>query len=161
MKKITIFWLGCLLLLISFGDVLAADATILYKKGNDSYKQYDPKNRTTNKFLDNALEYLNKAIQADSNYGQAYFTRGHVYVGKKIFNKAINDYSKAISLDFIADSQTSSDDTRTYVYTSRGIAYLLSGERKKGASDLLTACGLGNTEANEAACEIAQKMLVR
>src|SRR3972149_9675070 len=106
MKKITIFWLGCLLLLISFGDVLAADATILYKKGNDSYKQYDPKNRTTNKFLDNALEYLNKAIQADPDYGQAYFTRGHVYVGKKNYKKAIDDYSRAISHDFIAAGQT-------------------------------------------------------
>lgn len=161
MKKIITTLCLCLAFLICSKNVLAVDAITLYKKGNEYYKQYNPKNEASKKSLNNALEYLNKAIQADPNYGQAYFTRGHVYVGKKIFNKAINDYSKAISLDFIADSQTSSDDTRTYVYTSRGIAYLLSGERKKGASDLLTACGLGNTEANEAACEIAQKMLIR
>lgn len=82
-----------------------------------------------------------------------------MYVGKKIFNKAINDYTKAISLNFIAEGQTSADDTKAYVYTSRAIAYILNGHRQKGGSDLLTACGMGDREANETACALAQQML--
>lgn len=147
------------MVLICVGNVLAADATLFYKKGNEYYKQYNPKDPSTNIVLDKALENLNLAIQTDPNYGQAYFTRGHVYVGKKIFNKAIHDYTKAISLNFIADGQTSADDTKAYVYTSRAIAYILNGQRQKGGSDLLTACGMGDRQANETACALAQQML--
>lgn len=129
----------------------AEDATALYKKGNEYYKRYDANVEATKKELDNALEYLNKAISINPNYGQAYFIRGHVYFGKKMYNRAIKDYTKALSIDFVAEVLSSAEETKSYVYLSRGITYILNGQKEKGNSDLLIACGMGN----DAACKLS------
>lgn len=49
---------------------------------------------------DSSLVYLNKAVELNSNNSLIYFNRGIVYKDKlKIYEKAISDFSKAISLD--------------------------------------------------------------
>ncbi len=45
---------------------------------------------------DRAIEDLNKAIELNPNYVQAYFNRGSAYRGKGAYDRAIADYSKAI-----------------------------------------------------------------
>jgi Tfp pilus assembly protein PilF len=48
--------------------------------------------------LDNALINLNKAIQLDPNYADAYYDRGVVYFGQHEYDKALADYDKALQL---------------------------------------------------------------
>lgn len=127
------------------------DAAALYKKGNEYYKRYDANVEATKKELDNALKYLNRAISINPKYGQAYFVRGHVYVGKQMYNRAIKDYTKALSIDFVAEASSSAEETKSYVYLSRGMAYILNGQKEKGNSDFLIACGMGN----DAACKLS------
>lgn len=60
-----------------------------------------------------AIDYCNKAIEFDSNYAQAYFYRGNVYVNLKEYDQAIADFTRDIELISVA--------TRSYI--NRGNVY--------------------------------------
>lgn len=49
--------------------------------------------------FEEALSYLNKAIELDSTNADAYFFRGLVWKAQSDYKKAIDDYSKTIELD--------------------------------------------------------------
>lgn len=150
-KSLLVFGAFIIVVGLAAQKTWAEDAAALYKKGNEYYKRYDANVEATKKELDNAIEYLNRAISINPNYGQAYFTRGHVYVGKKMYNRAIKDYTKALSIDFVAEALSSAEETKSYIYFSRGMIYILNGQKGKGDSDLLIACGMGN----DAACKLS------
>lgn len=62
-----------------------------------------------------------------------YFTRGLDYAKKGQYEKAIEDFSKAIDLD----------PKYGKAYMNRGIAYAKSGNSDKAAADFAQCCNLG------------------
>ena len=72
-----------------------------------------------------ALEYLNEAINLDPNYALAYNSRGLVYVDLGKYQRAIEDYNQAIRLN----------PTDSSAYAHRGIAYLNLGQHQQAIED--------------------------
>jgi len=75
---------------------------------------------------DQALSDLNKAIELDPQYSNAYFTQGDVYAKKQIYDSAILNYTKAI--EFTPDYADA--------YYFRAKAYLLIKDYDKAWDDL-------------------------
>ena len=67
------------------------------KKENEYLKEAS-KSISLRKF-NQAIEFLNKAIELNPNYIQAYFNRGETYSKIKDYDKAINDYTKVLKLN--------------------------------------------------------------
>jgi len=102
---------------------------------------------------------MDAALQRDARDAYAYSTRGHAYEGKREFDKAISDYTQAISLlpndvalrisrgrtylahgdtneainDFTEVIRLNADAATAYIY--RGFAYQKKGDWDKSISD--------------------------
>ncbi|MEX1351911.1 MAG: tetratricopeptide repeat protein, partial [Desulfobacterales bacterium] len=48
---------------------------------------------------DRAIVFLNKAIEKNPSFAEAYYNRGITYLEKKQFDKAISDFTKAIEIN--------------------------------------------------------------
>lgn len=65
------------------------DAKEFYRVGNEHYEKGD---------FDKAIEYYNKAVEADPLFDKAYYNRGLAYACKEDYDKAIEDIDKMIEL---------------------------------------------------------------
>jgi tetratricopeptide (TPR) repeat protein len=108
-----------------------------YKKGIKSAEKGD---------TEAAIKDWNKTIEVDSNFVVAYIARGDAYSTKRVMHRAINDYSKAISL-MSSSEYPSSINVVDYVYMRRGIAYELCGFSDKALDDLKKAIELNPQNA--------------
>jgi tetratricopeptide (TPR) repeat protein len=83
----------------------------------------------------NALaSYLLYAYQKDGNIPNACRARGLAYKEKGEYSKAIEDYSRAISIN----------PNYSMAYNSRGVVYSMIGNREKAIADYRKACQLEN-----------------
>ena len=64
--------------------------TQLMKKSNESNQNDDSKS---------AIKYCNKAIELDSEYAEAYFSRGTLKLNEMQFDEAIIDFDKALTIE--------------------------------------------------------------
>ena len=67
---------------------------------------------------DKAIEYLDKAIELDPNYANAYYNRARNHDRKYYYEDAISDYSRAIELD----------PEFAWAYVNRGWVYSAMGD---------------------------------
>ena len=74
-----------------------------------------------------AIKCYTKIIEIDPNFKEAYNNRGLAYYNLKDYDKAIDDYAKAIEIDV--------DNNFKEVYKNRGLLYNLLGEYKKAIND--------------------------
>ena len=88
-----------------------------------------------------AIEYLNKAIQLQQNYADAYIIRGISYVKLNQYQPAIEDLNKAIRLK----------PDNADAYKCRGYIYFEKGNKNFGCLDAKKACDLGNCQLLEVA----------
>ena len=117
---------------------------------------------------DVAIKRLNKAIELDPLFVEAYFERAHVYWSKDNFDKAIEDFTSAIDLnpdhalthfqrgkvyrckgcydraieDFNRAIKFDPDDA--FVYAERGLAYFDNGCYDRAIKDFNRAIELGD-----------------
>ena len=120
-----------------------------------------------------AIEYLNKAIQLQPNYVEAYFIRARVYEILGQHQRAIEDFNEAIRLkpnyveayksrgvvyNFLLQYQRAIEDFNKAIslkpdnadtYKCRGYVYFEQGNEKLGCSDAQKACKLGNCQLLE------------
>ena len=77
---------------------------------------------------------LDKAIELNPDYDEAYNNRGVAHGTTKEYDRAIEDFNKAIKLnpDYVN------------AYHNRGETWLQMGEWEKAKSDLTTAKGIGS-----------------
>ena len=94
-------------------------------------------NLLENRRYSKSLEILTQCIAEDSQYEEAYIQRGKVFAALGQHEKAIADYSKAISLN--------SNSVRTYAL--RGGSYLNIAMRKKAFDDFNRAVELNPKDA--------------
>ncbi len=71
------------------GEYSEENAESYYKTGNEYYEKGN---------FDLAVEYYNKAIEADPMFDKAYYNRGLAYACKEEYDKAIEDINKMIEL---------------------------------------------------------------
>jgi tetratricopeptide (TPR) repeat protein len=76
-----------------------------------------------------AFADLNKAIELDPKYNDAYLARTSYFEDKKEYDKAIADYTKAIEID----------PNKGYVYSNRGTAYLRKKDYDRAIADYTKA----------------------
>jgi len=90
MKKFSLLILP--ILLLSFTNVISQSATAFYESGVENYQKENYRG---------ALKDLDRAIELNPNYTDAFFARGNVYFGRFNQNlvRAKEDYTKAIELD--------------------------------------------------------------
>src|SRR5262249_53959382 len=79
-----------------------------------------------------AIEDLDEAIRLDPRFADAYYQRGHVWMAKRDYDKAIRDYTEAIRLD--------SQDA--IYYSSRGYAWASKKDFDKAIQDYTEAIRL-------------------
>jgi S1-C subfamily serine protease/Tfp pilus assembly protein PilF len=90
-----------------------------------------------------ALPFVNKALQIDETEGYIWDTRGEIYYKMGEYEKCIKDMNKAISLDKEADNS----------FYLRGLSKIKIGQKEEGCKDLSKAGELGKTEAYKAISE--------
>jgi len=117
-----------------------------------------------------AVDYLNKAIQKNPNFAEAYNNRGNAYRDLNQLQKALSDYNQAISLkpnyvqaynnrgniyyEFknyklaVRDYNRSINLKPDYrlAYLNRGLAYHQLKNRTLACKDLQKACQLGDCD---------------
>jgi|GEM_PF-3771313 len=76
---------------------------------------------------------------------EAYLTIGNAYAHKGQYDKAIENYNKAIQLN----------PNLAEAYYNRGVAYKHKGQYDKAISDFQTACKRGCEEG----CKVLQRIL--
>ena len=80
-----------------------------------------------------AIDDLTRVLQADSTNAYVYYDRGNLYLAQENYEKAIADYTSAISHNAnIAEA-----------YYNRGLARIKSGKNVEGIDDLSRAGELG------------------
>ncbi|MEI0488992.1 tetratricopeptide repeat protein [Brachyspira pulli] len=91
------------------------------------------------KIYDEAIEYLNKAIELNPYFSNAYVYRGMVYYQLEKYSEALKDYNKAIYIDF----------NNEYAYTNRGLIKEKLGDYQAALEDYNKAIELNknNIEA--------------
>ena len=82
-----------------------------------------------NKDYDSAIEQLNKVIEIDEKYLEAYTLRGNCYLALKKNDEAIKDFSKAIEID----------PNNRGALLNRGLAYKAMGKLPQAKADALKA----------------------
>jgi tetratricopeptide (TPR) repeat protein len=113
--------------------VVAVSATTGYAK-SDLCRQY-----VDNKEYDRAIEECSRMMTVSSYAAdEAYNNRGIAYAGKKQYDEAVADYSRAIGLDPVFDK----------AYTNRGNAYWHLGQFEKSFADYQTAIKLNPDDSN-------------
>jgi tetratricopeptide (TPR) repeat protein len=119
MKRIrVVFLLICLGILCGYVSAEGADARQFLDVGDAYYN--DGK-------YEMAIKEYGKAIAVDEGLAAAYYHRGLAYDKMESIDKAIQDYSKAISLT------PRHDDAQ--IYHNRGLAYLKSGNYSEAIED--------------------------
>ncbi len=99
----------------------------LKQKPNDVDALYYRSNLSMDKMdFDSSLADLNKVLQLDSNYKDAYFSRGFIKSLKSLYSQALPDLDKAENLGF---------EELLYLYELRGDAYKELGDSLKAASE--------------------------
>ncbi len=83
----------------------------------------------TNKDYDAAIEQLNKVIEMDEKYVEAYIYRASCYSALKKNEEAVKDFSKAIEID----------PNCRGAYVGRSSAYKAMGKLPQAKSDTLKA----------------------
>lgn len=87
MKRITLFWAAMTLAVItSFGQ----SAKDLTQRGMELYEKRE--------FME-AILNLNKAIETDAKYSQAYFVRGNIKAVFEDYHGAMKDYNSAVEFN--------------------------------------------------------------
>ncbi|MBI3378048.1 MAG: tetratricopeptide repeat protein [Nitrospirae bacterium] len=76
-------------------------------------------------------------IALEPNNAIPYGLRGGAYRRKEQYNKAIEDYTKAISLD-------PNPNRAGIYYTNRAAAYWKMGDKNRAITDYQKGCDLGN-----------------
>ena len=82
------------------------------------------------------MKTINKAIEIQPDYVNAYNNRGVVYAKKGDYNRAIEDYDKAIEIQ--------PDDAQCLLQSVVAPFYGTKGEMEKAKADLITAKEMGN-----------------
>ena len=125
----------------------------MYKEGNNQFNQGDSAVYywlgMANFNIGNdkkAIDSLNKAIIIGSSDIVLYNTRGMIYESAGKYDRAIEDYSKAIALDQKRDG---------VYYFNRGNVFVKLGSRDNAMSDFQKACEMGY----KIGCENLQKAL--
>jgi OmpA-OmpF porin, OOP family len=96
-----------------------------------------------------AIQLLNQAIDKDKNFAEAYYRLGVVYHNMRAYQKAIDNYEKALSL--LSDIRK-----QKVVMFDLGEAYLTIGEYKKASENL--SAFLKNETLNKPKIQQATKM---
>lgn len=122
-------------------------------KSNDSNKEGD---------LKIAIKYCTKALELDSTYAEAYFSRGTIKLNNFQFDEAIADFDKALQLEpfmefalgnrafarirkyQFGNSRTLSQSKEVTVLASKDKVAVPDSERAKICTDLKTSIFLGN-----------------
>jgi tetratricopeptide (TPR) repeat protein len=81
--------------------------------------------------------YLDRVIELQTSFAEAYFNRANVSAKLNDFKSAIVDYTTAISLN----------DCFAEAYYNRGLAKIYTGNTQDGVSDLSKAGELGMFQA--------------
>ncbi len=89
--------------------------------------------------MPNALFNLNKTIEVDPQYANAYFYRGLVEYNKKEYSSAEEDYSKSIKYD----------PNNSTAYFNRGIMRIALKDTSNACTDFNKALELGYSQAND------------
>jgi tetratricopeptide (TPR) repeat protein len=92
---------------------------------------------------------LNKAIEINPNYAEAYVNRGVLYFGQKKYELALSDYNKAIEIN----------PNLAQAYLGRGGLYAILGQPEKVKIDLQQAAILFLQQNNMAAYEKVMQIL--
>ena len=82
---------------------------------------------------DQSIAYLNKAIEINPEFAEAYNNRGFSYAMKGQYDKAVADCTKAIEINLEYAS----------AYSNRGVAYFYKREYKKAWDDVYKVQNLG------------------
>ncbi len=82
-----------------------------------------------NKDYDSAIEQLNKVIEMDEKFVDAYNLRGNCYAALKKNDEAVKDFSKAIEID----------PNNRGALLNRGLAYKAMGKLPQSKADALKA----------------------
>lgn len=112
-KYLILFWCCC----VAF-SVRAQNSTI--KKAQNSFE--DAQQYLRQQIYDEGIKHLDEAIKADPKFQLAYIQLGDVYKRLKNFQKAIDNYRKAIS---------AATTVETRIYYALGESELLSGAYEK------------------------------
>lgn len=110
----------------------------LFMKGSNYFK---------NKEYDKAIGAYTFVIILGMEFDKAYMGRGSAYCSKGQYERAIEDFNKAIAINQNLDL--------SQAYYNRGFAYELLGNRSMAISDYRKACDLGL----EIGCENLQRVL--
>ena len=127
--------------------------TQLMKKSNESNQNGDRKS---------AIKYCTKVIEIDSEYAEAYFSRGTLKLNEMQFDEAISDFDKAITIEpymtfaianrafarirryeFGGDRQLMKNSEVT-VFASKKKTEISESEKQKICNDLEKAISLGD-----------------
>lgn len=101
--------------------------------------------------LDEALPYLNKALELEPYESYIWGSRGEFYYKKGDYKSCIMDMSKAIE---VSNKTVAGDsDTAGWPYYLRGLAKIKLGQKQDGCKDLSKAGELGTSEAYKAISE--------
>lgn len=106
-----------------FGSAFSQNARKLTKTAEDFYE---------NKKYNEAIEYFDKAIEADANYEDAFIGRAKSYEKIYQYNKALQDYTKLCVLD---------EKEESYFYNKARLQYLLK-DYKEALKSATTALEL-------------------
>jgi|GEM_PF-5054478 len=82
-----------------------------------------------------ALVVINKALQVDSEYGDALDTRGTIYFDLKMYEDAIKDYQKCFEI------YKYDDPALAYIHFHMGKALMMVGKESQAINELNTALG--------------------
>ena len=99
--------------------------------------------------LDDALPFINKAIEMEPKRSYIWGSRGYLFYLKDDFTSCIADMSRAIELS----SVTTNSSDPAFPYYFRGLARIKLGQLKEGCADLTRAKEMGKSEAHAAILE--------
>ncbi|MFH1640945.1 MAG: tetratricopeptide repeat protein, partial [Candidatus Omnitrophota bacterium] len=95
---------------------------------------YEKANESVSKGMyDQAIGYLDKAIQLDHGVPEFYTLRGHLYRNKNELTQTISDYSNSIKLN----------PNNGEIYYYRAVCYMFTKEYDKSWEDVHKAQSLG------------------
>jgi tetratricopeptide (TPR) repeat protein len=79
--------------------------------------------------LDGAMRDFEKALQIDDQWPKAWFAQGNIFMKKRMWTEAVENFSAAITLH----------ETYGLAYHNRALAYFHLGQFPKACQDILSA----------------------